>query len=87
MAGWTSTRSEYVLAVLARLEAADDGGEAALELDRHGRVRLHDAAAAAVRAVGVEVGGERLLLALAGHLHDAELGDRQDVVLRLVAPT
>src|SRR5262249_36846653 len=40
-----------VLAVLAQLEAAGHGGETALELDRHGGRRLHDAAAAAVRAV------------------------------------
>src|SRR5690606_19921458 len=72
------------LAVVAGGEAAHDGGEAALELDRHGRRALHDAAAAAVRAVGVEVGGERFLLALAGHLEDAELRDGQDVVLGLV---
>src|ERR1017187_9940732 len=73
------------LSVLARLEAPDDGREAALELDGHGRIGLHNAAAPAVRAVGVEVGRERLLLALAGHLHDAELGDGKDMVLRLVA--
>ena len=72
------------LAVVAQLQAAHDRAEFALQLDRHRRRALHDAAAAAVRAVGVEIRRQRLLLALAGHLHDAELRDGQDVVLRLV---
>ena len=73
-----------LLAVVAAGEAADEGAEAALQLDRHGRGALHDAAAAAIRAVGVEVGRQALLLALAGHLEDAELADGEDVVLGFV---
>lgn len=72
------------LAVLAGLQAAGDRGELALQLDRHRRGGLHHRAAAAVGAAGVEVGRERLLLALAGHLHDAERRDGQDVRLGLV---
>lgn len=58
--------------------------EAALEFDGHRRRALHDTAATAIRAVGVEIGRQTLLLALAGHLHNAELRDRENVVLGFV---
>src|SRR6185369_3062797 len=52
------------LAVVTELQAADDRAELALQFDRHRRRALHDASAAAVRAIGVQIARERFLLAL-----------------------
>ena len=38
----------------------------------------------AIRAVRVDAAGVTLGVALARHLHDAERGDREDVILRFV---
>ena len=60
-----------------RAEAAGEADEAALDFHAHGAGIFHDAATVAVRAGGVDAGGVGLGLPLAGHLQDAQLGDRE----------
>ena len=67
------------------LEAAHDSGNLALDVDGDGEGALDDAVALAVGAIDVHLGEEALFLALAGHLHEAELGDGEDVGAGAVA--
>ena len=57
----------------------------ALDFHAHGQGALDLAAAFAVRAVVIDRGAHAFGVALAGHFHQAELGDGQDVGLGLVA--
>src|SRR5665213_2293670 len=57
----------------------------ALDLDAHGHDAFHLAAALAIRAVVIDGGTGAFAMALARHFHEAELRNRQDVRLGLVA--
>ena len=59
--------------------------ELALDFHAHGDGALHLAAALAIRAVVIDGGAHAFGMALAGHFHQAELRDGQDVRLGLVA--
>ena len=67
------------------LVALHEGMERTLEFDTHGHGALHDTLAVAVGAVRVEGAGDAFLGALAGHLHEAERGDREHVGAGLIA--
>src|SRR5690606_1936536 len=62
----------------------EDLAELALNLDAHGQGALDLAPAAAGGAVIIDGGAHALGVALAGHLHQTELRDGQDVGLGLV---
>ncbi len=70
---------------LVALPFLEDLAEFALDFDAHGEGALDLAAAFAVGAVVVDGLAHALGVALAGHLHEAELGDGQDVGLGAVA--
>ena len=59
--------------------------ELALDLHAHGGGGLDLAATFAIRTVVIHGGANAFTVALAGHLHQAKLRDRQDVGLGLVA--
>ena len=63
----------------------EDFLELALDFHAHGEGALHLAAALAIRAVVIDGGADAFAVALAGHFHEAELRDGQDVGLGLVA--
>ena len=73
-------------ALLELVPFLDDLTELALDLHAHGQRALEFAAAAAVLAVSVGGIANALGLALARHLHQAKVGDRQHVRLGLVFP-
>ena len=63
----------------------EDFAELALDFHAHGDGALHFAAAFAIRAIVVDGGAHAFGMALAGHFHQAELGDGQDVRFGFVA--
>jgi hypothetical protein len=81
--GWTTILSWK--SDSSRVRSSEDLAELALDFHAHGLGALHLAAALAIRAIVVDGRAHALAVALAGHLHEAELGDGQDVGLGFVA--
>ena len=70
---------------LIAVSAFEDFTEFSLDFDAHGQGAFHFAAAFAVGAVVVDGSADAFGMTLAGHFHEAELGDGQQMGFRAVA--
>ena len=66
------------------LQAPQDGSDLALDFNAYGPGSFDHAAPATVGASGIDAGGYANLLALAGHLHDSQLSNGQDMAFRSI---
>lgn len=78
------TETELSVVFYCFTKALDDADEGTLDFHAEASDRFYDTAAVAVGAGGVHTASSAFLRSLAGHLHDAESGNGEDVVTSFI---